>query len=844
MIVQEPVQAAIWHCLNHYAFVDAIFLAERLYAEVDSEDALFLLATCYYRSGRPARAYSILHNRGCHTAQCKYLLARCCMDLNKLVEAEAALAGGSVLKTKCQDDMVSEFGDVASFAIQLLACLFSKTERLAKASEAYRKSLKVNPFLWSSYESLCTMGEKPDPTKVFQLSHLENLNTCHGTNSLVQMVNQSQANIENYISGLDSPNLSSENINLPIQQLAGGPLVGSPPSLPLIRPNSTPDCIQDDKTPDWTLLPQSAALLRAPRPKRDTPNSPWVLKCPLTPSFGVKPLWDLPMESPSPAEYQYSVAFITVPSTPSFIDTQTNDAKNSGKKQPITRRSQTLNPTKPSVFSQSGNTSNFAVSQATSPQSSLQPTTIANVPRRSSRLFSSSNSVKENNKSSSKTRFTSPKAPTRKTKTRSSKSNITQANFNELNELNKPESMMDPESKLSNVSALQHAIGVQKTAADGLMHLLQELGKAFLHLAHFNCRKAIELFSALSPHQLNTGWVLCNLGRAHFELAEYHQAVQLFSEVRRLEPHRLEGMEYYSTALWHLQKEVMLSTLAQELTEFDKESSEAWCATGNCFSLQKEHDIAIKFFQRAVQVDPNFAYAYTLLGHEYVMTEELDKAMSCFRNAIRIDPRHYNAWYGVGMIFYKQEKFQLAEVHFKKALTMNPQSSVLMCHIGVVQHALQKTEAALSTLNTAIAADPKNPLCKFHRASIYFANDRHHEALKELNELKEIVPKESLVYFLIGKVHKKLGNTHLALMNFSWAMDLDPKGANNQIKEAIDRRYANDDDELSANNDTALVEENGGGRPTNPEVHESSHEGSAMDAEDMQLQAMESDESL
>ena len=26
-------QAAIWHCLNHYAYSDAIFLAERLHAE-------------------------------------------------------------------------------------------------------------------------------------------------------------------------------------------------------------------------------------------------------------------------------------------------------------------------------------------------------------------------------------------------------------------------------------------------------------------------------------------------------------------------------------------------------------------------------------------------------------------------------------------------------------------------------------------------------------------------------------------------------------------------------------------------------------------------------------------
>lgn len=35
-------------------------------------------------------------------------------------------------------------------------------------------------------------------------------------------------------------------------------------------------------------------------------------------------------------------------------------------------------------------------------------------------------------------------------------------------------------------------------------------------------------------------------------------------------------------------------------------------------------------------------------------------------------------------------------------------------------------------------------------------------------------------------MHKKLGNSHLSLMHFSWATDLDPKGANSQIKDAID----------------------------------------------------------
>ena len=132
-----------------------------------------------------------------------------------------------------------------------------------------------------------------------------------------------------------------------------------------------------------------------------------------------------------------------------------------------------------------------------------------------------------------------------------------------------------------------------------------------------------------------------------------------------------------------------------------------------------------------------------------------------------------------------------------------------MCHIFVfqVQHALQKTDKALETLQVAIDAAPENALCKFEKASILFNSERYHEALQELTELKSLIPKESPVYFLMGKVHNKLNNTHLALMHFSWAMDLDPKVANSQIKDALDptlNRVAQEDSTIM---DESLVVE-------------------------------------
>ncbi len=48
------------------------------------------------------------------------------------------------------------------------------------------------------------------------------------------------------------------------------------------------------------------------------------------------------------------------------------------------------------------------------------------------------------------------------------------------------------------------------------------------------------------------------------------QAEKVFEKVRQLEPHYVDGMEIYSTTLWHLQRDVLLSRLAQELTAFDK----------------------------------------------------------------------------------------------------------------------------------------------------------------------------------------------------------------------------------------------------------------------------------
>uniref|UniRef100_A0A146LB22 Cell division cycle protein 27 homolog n=5 Tax=Lygus hesperus TaxID=30085 RepID=A0A146LB22_LYGHE len=762
MLVQEPVQAAIWHCLNHYAYNDAIFLAERLKAEVDSEETIYLLATCYYRSGKPHQAYALLKNSS--SPQCKFLLAKCCIDLQRLSEAESVLTGGELGRSKSLDDVTKEFGEAACFALMLIATVCFSTERHQRGVEASRKALKLNPFLWSVFEQLCRRGDRPDPNKTFNLAAFNSMGNITGSNPVINYVNSQIVPPSNELSP------QSTDISMESNKSVGA-------STPVQVVNMGNMCMSGVRafTPEVSPLPLPVVA----RPKRAIRyrNIFAGTLSPVAPSFGVIPV------DASGGNDSFSPMTLT----------EMNVQKSLTKRQ-IVRKERPLQQTQ-SIYAQPLNTTPSGAPPVSS-NIHVQPSV-----RRSSRIFTNSYAVKENTKSPSHNKFATPKSPSRKTKSRLAKQALSRTNnCSELNDRNSrsnslesagsliesPTIMASNCSSIFGKSATDHATTLQKHSLEGLITLMRELGQGFLYLSQFECKKAIEVFKSLSPHHQNTGWVLTLIGKAYFESADFKQACRTFSEVRKLEPERCSHMEIYSTALWHLQKESALSALAQDLVALDKNCPEAWCAAGNCFSLQKDHDIAIKYFQRAVQVDPNFAYAYTLLGHEYVSTEELEKGMSCFRNAVRLDTRHYNAWYGIGTIYSKQEKFQLAELHFKRALSVNPNNCVLMCHIGVVQLALQRKEEALETLNKAIVLEPNNPLCKFHRASILASCNRHQEALIELDQLKELVPKESLVYFLAGKVHKKLGNTHLALMHFSWATDLDPKGATSQIKEAID----------------------------------------------------------
>ncbi|XP_047265496.1 cell division cycle protein 27 homolog B isoform X4 [Capsicum annuum] len=312
------------------------------------------------------------------------------------------------------------------------------------------------------------------------------------------------------------------------------------------------------------------------------------------------------------------------------------------------------------------------------------------------------------------------------------------------------------------------------SGASEILTLFRILGEGYRLSCLYRCQDALDAYNKLPHKHYHTGWVLSQIGRAYFEMVDYLEADHAFGLARLASPYSLEGMDVYSTVLFHLKEDMKLSYLAQELVSTDRLAPQSWCAMGNCYSLQKDHETALKNFQRAVQVNPRFAYGHTLCGHEYIALEDFENAIKSYQSALRVDARHYNAWYGLGMIYLRQEKFEFSEHHFRMALGINPHSSVIMSYLGTSLHALKKNEEALEVMELAVIADKKNPFPMYQKANILVSMESFDAALDVLEELKEHAPRESSVYALMGRIYKRCNMYDKAMLHFGVALDLRP----------------------------------------------------------------------
>lgn len=358
------------------------------------------------------QAHWLLSNKGAKSPECRFLMAKCALELKQLNDAEYYLAQEDHIQTTTLDEVTKEFGDIACFALQLLAKICQKTERATFATDASRRSIKLNPFLFQTFVDLCDRGERPDPKQVFQINDTEIFQTTEATQGM------SWFGLGNVAAGTDGMNYLDLINNSSTQILLTTPQ-GNDKSSDLQTPlQREVTAIHLESSPPVVIMDESNLATRTlETPFRKTFKYLSSMS-PHSPSFGVLPILNTPANADvSPASHADTLQLLT--------DSQKVNNHKKLKGQVVnTRKEQPLQSSKQPVFGQTG--ANIGTPKT---PSALGGQNV----RRSSRLFSNNYSVKENNKSPNINKFATPRSPPRKSKTRSKINLSNTINF-ELNE--------------------------------------------------------------------------------------------------------------------------------------------------------------------------------------------------------------------------------------------------------------------------------------------------------------------------------------------------------------------------------------------------------------------------
>jgi Flp pilus assembly protein TadD len=118
---------------------------------------------------------------------------------------------------------------------------------------------------------------------------------------------------------------------------------------------------------------------------------------------------------------------------------------------------------------------------------------------------------------------------------------------------------------------------------------------------------------------------------------------------------------------------------------------------------------AIKHFQKALDLFPNYAEAYQLLGGAYLGGGNLALAEAAFVKAVAIESRMVNAQLALGLTRNLMGRTQEAEAPLQRAVQLDPKNPDAHFELAKNQFALQKFPAAEAHAAKSLQLKPQNP---------------------------------------------------------------------------------------------------------------------------------------
>jgi len=224
----------------------------------------------------------------------------------------------------------------------------------------------------------------------------------------------------------------------------------------------------------------------------------------------------------------------------------------------------------------------------------------------------------------------------------------------------------------------------------------------------------------------------------------------------------------------------MLSRVVKE----DPNVIDAWFKLGNSYYKVGKYEEAIKHFQQALVLKPDYDLAVINMANAYRRLGRDDAALAGYEHYLTIDSQNAHVRYQVGEIYLDRGDASRAEINFRQALDIDNREASAMNALGVIAFQRGDLAAAERQARAALEIKPDVRLAHYNLALIAETRGDEGTAETEYRKELELHPTAFKAAYNLSVLHAKKGDTTAQVADLKQAIAANPNFAEGQISLA------------------------------------------------------------
>ncbi len=222
---------------------------------------------------------------------------------------------------------------------------------------------------------------------------------------------------------------------------------------------------------------------------------------------------------------------------------------------------------------------------------------------------------------------------------------------------------------------------------------------------------------------------------------------------------RSAAQSYYSQGLGILSRDDYAKAVVyfEKAAEVDPNYAEAWYQAGFCYGMLGKHTDALRATRQAAKLRPNWAETFVNIGASSYALGQYKDAVEAYRTATKIDDSNADTQYALGLSFGKLNRTDEEILAYKRTIALKPDHAAAIERLGVSYFKQKRYAESIQQFETLKTYKPDAKTYNYLGES-YYESGKTEESLDAFNNAVNYNPDFDKARYNLGKTYLILGD--------------------------------------------------------------------------------------